>query len=346
MDVLRLLCMAGIVFYHMVFALYLKGIRQLDSVSMLFQNSNMHIAKVCVGIFFMISGAGLMLSTLKDEKLDLKSYYKKRFLKILVPFYLVYILYLIAFMYLSGESLSGVYNRVVPPFNIIFTLLGMDAYLSSFGVPTYSLGIGEWFLGALILMYLLFPLLRFALLKNKHVTLFIMAVYYIVTLITYNKLPFALTNPGYVNFTVKIFDFFLGMYLILVIDKIHKWLSLGVTIPVILFYLIYPLPLKINDNLMILMQILSVFLLFYGLENIFAKLPKTMKLVAFLCTYTYEFFLIHHVVVDYMTLQVVGLPFSNLNILMLFAGEIVVISLLTILVKFILDLPALIKKRK
>ena len=344
MDVLRLLCMAGIVYYHMVFALYQKGIRQLDSVVYLFQNSNMHIAKVSVGIFFMMSGAGLMLSTKDKSPFDIKDYFKKRFLKILVPFYLVYVLYLLAFMALSGESLSGVYNRTLHPLSFIFTLLGMDAYLSSFGVSTFSLGIGEWFLGALMLMYILFPIIRWALLKNKYVTFMIATVYYVVTIATYHLLPYAATNPGYVNFTVKIYDFFLGMFLILIIDKIPKWISFGVGIPVILFYLLYPNPLGINDNLMILSQILAVFLFFRGLEDVFKKIPKVMKLITFLCGYTYEFFLIHHVVVDYMTLQVAGRPFSNMNVLVLFICEILVISILTVLVKFLLSLPSRVKK--
>ena len=344
MDALRILCMAGIVYYHMIFALYLDGIRQLESVSILFQNSNMHIAKVGVGIFFMISGAGLMLSTKDSGKLNLINYYKKRFLKILVPFYLVYVLYLSFFMIMTGETLKGVYNRIVPPFNIIFTFLGMDAYLSSFGVPTYSLGIGEWFLGALIMMYIIFPFLRYVLLKNKWAALLGMTVYYIIILATYNSMSYAVSNPGYVNFTVKIYEFFLGMFLILVIDKIPKWISLGITIPVLFFYLLYPNPLPLNDNIMILMQNVSIFLLFSGLEGVFNKMPKIMKIVSFLCAYTYEFFLIHHVVIDYMTLQVVGRPYTNKDILVLFIMEILVISILTILVKQILSIPKYIKK--
>ena len=344
MDVIRLLAMVGIVYYHMIFALYQSGIRQLESVRVLFANCNMHVATVGVGLFFMISGAGLMLSTQKAEHLDFKAYYFKRFIRILVPFYLVYALWLVTFLLLTGENFSNVYASKAPVPAFIFTLLGMDAYVSSFGIPTFSLGIGEWFLGALVLMYIIFPFLRYILLKNKWIALLGATAYYAVVLLTYKYMPFADTVPGYVNFTVKVYEFFLGMFLIMIIDKIPRIAALCVSIPVIGFYLIYPTYLPFNNDLMILSQNLAFFLLFIGLEGVFEKLPHLMKAVTFLCAYTYEFFLIHHVVISYMTLQKVGIPFANKDILILFIEEFLVIAVLTVAVKFVLSLPSRIKK--
>ncbi len=346
MDVLRLLSMAGIVYYHMVVTLYLKGIRQLDSVSPLYENSNMHIAKVCVGLFFMMSGAGLMLSTKDKEHFSLKDYYKKRFIKILIPFYVVYVLYLITFICLTGETLSSIYDRPVTPPAIIFTLLGMDSYLSSFGVPTYALGIGEWFLGALVMMYIIFPILRWALLKNKWVSALVAVIYYAVILLTYPNMSYALTNPGFVNFTVKVFDFFLGMFLVLLLDRIPKRTSFAVSFCIFLFFLIYPRRLPVDDSLMIVIQIVSIFMMFNALNGFFARVPKVMKIITILCSYTYVFFLVHHVIIDYMTLQVVGLPFGNFDILKLFACEFLVISAVTFMIKNLIDLPGMIAKKK
>lgn len=329
--------MAGIVYYHLIITLYLKGIRQLDSVSMLFETPNMHIAKVCVGLFFMISGAGLMLSSKDKDDFDLWDYYKKRFFRILVPFYLVYALYLITFICLTGETLSSIYgDRNTHPLSFIFTLLGMDSYLSSFGVPTFALGLGEWFLGALVLMYIVFPLIRWGLIKNKWITFGIACVYYLIILMTYPLMSYANTNPGFVNFTVKIFDFFLGMFLITFVEKIKKWVCFGVGLPVFIFFLVYPTRLPIDDSLMILIQITSLFLIFWGLEGVLCKFNRFNKVVSFLCKYTYEFFLVHHFIIDYMTLQVVGRPFNNADILKLFLMEIAVVSIVTVLIKLIL----------
>ncbi len=350
MDVLRLLAMAGIVYYHMVVALYLKGIRQLESVSVLYENSNMHIAKVCVGLFFMMSGAGLMLSSKERSDFSLKEYYKSRFIKILIPFYVVYALYLVTFIALTGETLSSIYQRKVYPVCFIFTILGMDSYLSSYGVPTYALGIGEWFLGALVMMYIIFPFLRWALLKNKWITLGVSVAYYIVILLTYPYMSYAATNPGFVNFTVKVFDFFMGMFLVTVLERIPKRSFMAVCGCIMLFFVFWPNRLPIDDSLMILIQIVSIFLIFNGLEGLFSKVPKVMKAVALLCSYTYVFFLVHHVIIDYMTLQVVGRPYSNIDILKLFLAEFVVISTVTFVIKNLISLceklPSLIKGKK
>ena len=345
MDVIRFVSMAAIVYYHLIITLYLSGIRQLESVHHLYENNNIHVATVGVGLFFMISGAGLMLSTKDAEHLNLKEYYKKRFFKILVPFYLVYVLWLLAFMLLTGEGFSGIYTSGASPIMFIFTLLGMDAYISSFGIATFSIGIGEWFLGALVIMCLVFPFLRWSIKKNKWVSLGVATVYFIIILVIYPMFPFAQTVPGFVNALCKIYEFFLGMFLITVIDKLKRPVCLAVSVPVIVFFLVYPNPLPINQNLMILIQNLMFFLFFVGLEGVFNKIPCVIKVVTFLCGFSYEFYLIHHVVIEYMTLQKVGVPFSNTDILVLFVEELLVITIFTLLVKGLLKAPGFIKKR-
>lgn len=345
LDVIRLLSMLGIVYYHMLVSLYLCGIRQYESISPLFENANIHIAKICVGLFFMISGAGLMLST-KDKELKLKDYYLKRVVRILIPFYLVYVLYLVAFMLLTQQGLDAVYSKEASPFSIIFTLLGMDAYVSSFGIPTYSLGIGEWFLGALVMMYIVFPFIRWALLKNKWITLVGMSIYYIIVLITYPYMSYAVTNPGYVNFTCKVYEFFLGAFLILIIDKFPKKITFFVSLILVVFLLVYPNRILINENLLVMLVNVIFFMMFSSMESIFSKITRVMKIITFLCGYTYEFFLIHHVVIDYMTLQHIGVPFGNKEIPVLFIQEFLIIAVLTVIVRGILKLPVLVKKIK
>ena len=345
MDVIRFLSMAGIVYYHLLATLYLCGIRQYESISPFFENNNIHVATVGVGLFFMISGAGLMLSTKDKEHLNLKEYYKKRFFRVLVPFYVVYVLDLIAILLLSNEGIESIFNQNPSPFAFIFTLFGMDAYISSFGVATFSLGIGEWFLGALIMMYIIFPFLRWALLKNKWISLLVATVYYIIVLVTYQYMPYADRVPGFTNFTCKVYEFFLGMFFILVIEKIPKWIA-AVAAPVIIFFLVYPAKLPLDKNLSILIANVAFFMLFVGLEKFFNKIPSVIKAISFLCGFSYEFFLVHHVIIQYMTLQHIGVPFGNKDVLILFAQEIGVIIIFTILVKGILSLPKAIKSRK
>lgn len=162
-DLLRCISFCFIIFYHMISQLYFSRLFPLDKVLPFYENDNMNIAMLGVAVFFILSGAGLAYST--GENFDIRRFYKKRFIRILIPFYITYISY---FIYKAGTT--GSFTSFFPPetsaWKIIFTFFGMDEWISQHGIHTFSLGIGEWFLGALIILYLLFPLLRFLMKKN------------------------------------------------------------------------------------------------------------------------------------------------------------------------------------
>ncbi len=346
MNVLRVLSMIAIVFYHMVVTLENLGIRQHESVSLFYQNANMHIATVGVGLFFMLSGGGLMLSSKDKTDFSALGFYKKRFFKILIPFYIVYALYFVFFFFFyKVDSIGNMFASHPKPWEFVFTLLGMDAYLSRFGIPTYSLGIGEWFLGCLMLMYLIFPLLRKCMLKNKVVTMLVATVYYLAVIFTYQMHPYASMVPGIGNFTVKVYDFILGMFLVLILEKIPDKL-IFVWGAAELLFIFCPVKLPINDLLSIEIQCVLAFLIFFYLERFFVKMPKFTRLVAWVSGFTYEYFLVHHVVIDHLSRAVAGRPFGNLQILLLFLAEIAIAILLTLLVKGILALPGLVRRKK
>ena len=104
-DLLRCTCFCFIIFYHLLFQLYLSGICPVERLNPLFSNSNMHLATLGVAVFFMLSGASLSYTA--KENFSLAKYYKKRFLRILIPFYILYIVY---FLFLLFQSHSCVEN--------------------------------------------------------------------------------------------------------------------------------------------------------------------------------------------------------------------------------------------
>ena len=59
-------------------------------------------------------------------------------------------------LFLYGEVLHG-NNADIPRWRVIFSLLGLDGYLTPVTVTFYK--IGEWFLGVILILYLVFPLL-------------------------------------------------------------------------------------------------------------------------------------------------------------------------------------------
>lgn len=341
MSVLRLLSLMGVVYYHTLVTLYLQGIRQKDTIEAMYANVNMNFPAIGVGLFLMLSGGGLMMSSKKKADFSVKNFYKGRFMRILIPFYISYILYSI-YLFLIGfefpvyfESLTGVKPS---PLCFIFTLLGMDGYLSIFNIPTFTLMLGEWFLGCLIPMYIVFPLLRKCILKNRNLTLIIATVYYIIALATYKYMPWA-EVPSYNNFTIKIYDFILGMFLVEVMDRIPKWTA-AIGVALLGFYLLYPAKLPIDMTPSIVILAVGTFFIFLALEGLFKKMPHFMKVVNVLSAYSYTYFLFHHIVIGQACIYANkhGDLTSNKNLLLLFLAQILITSAVAVLVKVLSDL--------
>lgn len=153
-DLLRCISFCFIIFYHMISQLYFSKLFPLDKILPFYENDNMNIAMLGVAVFFILSGAGLAYST--AENFDIRRFYKKRFIRVLIPFYITYISYFIYKVITTG-SFTSFFPPETSAWKIIFTFFGMDEWISQHGIHTFSLGIGEWFLGALLLLYLLFP---------------------------------------------------------------------------------------------------------------------------------------------------------------------------------------------
>ena len=341
MSVLRLLSLMGVVYYHTLVTLYLQGVRQKDTIEAMYANVNMNFPAIGVGLFLMLSGGGLMMSSRKKADFSVKDFYKGRFLRILIPFYISYILYSI-YLFLIGfefpvyfESLTGVKPS---PLCFIFTLLGMDGYLSIFNIPTFTLMLGEWFLGCLIPMYIVFPLLRKCIMKNRNLTLIIATIYYIIALATYRYMPWA-EVPSYNNFTIKIYDFILGMFLVEVMDRIPKWTA-AIGVALLGFYLLYPAKLPIDMTPSIVILAVGTFFIFLALEGLFKKMPHFMKVVNVLSAYSYTYFLFHHIVIGQACIYANkhGDLSSNKNLLLLFLAQILITSAVAVLVKVLSDL--------
>lgn len=113
---------------------------------------NYDLAQIGVSLFFVLSGAALYYSN-RGDNFKLIPYYKKRILTIFPMFYIAYITIFLILFWNDGHIPLG-----IPYLNIIYSLIGMDGLLS-YKIPTFCMT-GEWFLGAIIILYLIYPLLR------------------------------------------------------------------------------------------------------------------------------------------------------------------------------------------
>ena len=164
-------------------------------------------AKVCVAIFLVLSGYGLFKSwmnhfaiipggnynlTIKDQS----SFVIKHLFKLMLAFWFIYLLFVPMSIWF-GEPFWNVYKG-----NAIFGLvdfLGVSAILSTRTMnPTW------WFMGAIIILYILLPFLIRLFSYSKDLLLVISAVV--------SLLPIRITQ-FMVEFKLCLLPFVLGMYL-------------------------------------------------------------------------------------------------------------------------------------
>lgn len=105
--------------------------------------------EIACDLFFLTSGFSLWLGWGEGGRLS--AYAKKRALAIYPMFWMGFFA-----LFFYGEILHG-NNREIPRWRLLFSVLGLDGYLSQWTLTFYK--IGEWFLGCLILLYGVFPLL-------------------------------------------------------------------------------------------------------------------------------------------------------------------------------------------
>lgn len=108
-----------------------------------------YLGGIGVSLFFMLSGTTLMM----HYHGGWKNFYLKRFKSIYPMFWIAYAIVAMFDLMFSG-SVGAIDLRLFP-----LTVAGMDGYLATLGVVPYGFyKIGEWFLGCIVLLYLLFPI--------------------------------------------------------------------------------------------------------------------------------------------------------------------------------------------
>ena len=99
--------------------------------------------------FFLLSGAALCLQW--QGRFSARRYFVGRVAATYPAFWLGF-----AALFVYGEVLHG-NNADIPHWRVVFSVLGLDGYLAPVTVTFYK--IGEWFLGVILILYLVFPLL-------------------------------------------------------------------------------------------------------------------------------------------------------------------------------------------
>lgn len=190
-DFARGCCCIGIIIFHF----FCHAVK--PKIKFLFITSNADFGFLYVTVFFSISGIVLFNKYSKIK--SLKYFYFRRWKSIFPPFYLSYFYFSIKTIFYLRKT-QFIFK--CKPSNFIFTFLGLDGFFGYKYCSFYL--IGEWFLGAIIIIYFLYPLLIWAMNKKIYPLLIICGYIFILS-----KKFFVLRNDR--NLIVCLTSFYFGI---------------------------------------------------------------------------------------------------------------------------------------
>lgn len=312
LDLVRALATVLIVITHFNNP-YLVGGREI-----IFPNTpfGIYIGGLGVSLFLIISGAALAF-TYGNREFSLKTFYWKRFKGIYPMFWTAWILATLYFF----VTRQGTPPNAAPARSFIFTLLGVDGLAANFQIQTMYL-LGEWFLGFIILFYLVFPPLLWLVKRYPKMTAVGVLVVWIVSLaLLSNKgLPTAVLLP------IRLPELVFGMYLTLYLKKVPWW---SVIPAAGVLAVSQAFPEEIPEDIATTFVGISAFVILTVLATPLDK-QAIRTPVALIAKYSYPVFLVHHVVIMELFTRINTLPFTPLQLYMLFAAVCVITWILAI----------------
>ena len=270
----RALSTIGIVFYH-----YFSKSR--GSFKLLRKTANSNWGFIYVTTFFCISGTVLYYNYPKIH--SLKQFYYKRWKSIFPPFYICYVYFFLRQTFISHQLFCKGHCS-----KLIYTILGIDGYLS-YKIKTYYL-VGEWFLGAIIILYILYPII--IILMDKNIILFSLFII-ISNSLLYTENIFVINK--FTNIITCVNSFYFGIVAI----KFKKFFfenRITLSVFLIIFLLLYKI--KIKENILIfLMQGYSFFIVLVQI-NEYIKSRTILSIFNKISTLSYSIYLFHHRIIN------------------------------------------------
>ncbi len=358
LDFIRAVSIVAIVLEHYSYSFLQFGIPGEFIYFLKFENGDWGGAFVAV--FFMLSGAALIYNypTLYHGEVKPDASFKEKFaagfkgtmrfywkrLKALFP--LFYVCWLI--FYILTSKAVGIWNWGGDRINLLYTVFGVDGYFLHRGFNYFC--VGEWFLGAILFLYLLYPFLRFAFMKFRWIATVLITALFSLSLFrfVFSSMPDSnifivlikwydsvMEVPDSRNLFTCIMYFWTGMLLITYRKTLINIYSAAFSVFMMLVITLIPLPFY-NEVIMSLIGAVVIYLLLafiapYVLKYTAVKLP-----VGILSTYSYGIFLIHHQIMYLIMPRLTEVNFTvplSLVLFVAFMGLVTALSwLLTTLV--------------
>jgi len=280
LDLIRAVAAVLIVLTHFNFHLKEHG----GGYVLTYEPFGIYVGALGVSLFLIISGAALTLTYRRP--INLKRFYWKRFRSIYPMFWTAWVLGTLA-LFLAA---NGRPPNAGPVKSFILTVLGIDGLAQAFHFRTMYL-LGEWFLGFILLYYLVFPPLLWAIDRFPVVT-------GVVLLAAYAATVFIMQHyfGGYRSamiLTTRLPELAFGSYFVLYVRRVH-WAV--VFPPAAVLAVSAMLPEEIPEDVATTLVGISAFLILVVVGRYVAIQPVRV-LVDLIAKYSYPIFLVHHVVI-------------------------------------------------
>lgn len=273
-DFVRICCAIGIICFH-------YSSHSACERKILYTFANGGWGNVLVSVFFALSG-GMLFYNYGEIK-SLKIYLYKRWKSIFPPFYVAF-----AYFYIRQVCDSGTYFYGGSAKKILLSLIGMDGYFA-YKSPNYYL-IGEWFLGAIIMMYIVYPFLLWCI---KHIEIqfaCIMSVL-LVWVVYYNCFEI---HPAR-NLITCIFSFYIGMVIFKHIKYINnKWVIISSVFTFLIFFFV---PINIDNIILERIFSFAIIILLYNLGRKISCKIIFKNIIKEISKISYSIFLLQHMII-------------------------------------------------
>lgn len=312
LDLIRAISTIFVIIYH--FNIHL-GLWEINGDMIFKFIPNDYFRMSGVSLFIIISGACLMYTN--HEKFKTKNFFVKRFWAIYPTFWTGYFMAFLFTFYVNKTTIH------LPKWRFIFTILGVDGYFSKV-IPNFYL-VGEWFLGFIIIFYLVYPILRkFTIEKPKILAVFITIIYVFsikLNIEGFNVLQFS-------DLFSRLPEILFGMYFIYYIKKVNIYQFIG-ALCVMLFFMLNPL----NINLIFKTTIIGISS-FIVLVYIGQKINSENKKVifSFISKYSFPSIIANQLVMVYIMKSFSGHTISRSESYLLFFIVYIVITTTAILI--------------
>lgn len=253
-------------------------------------NNSIYLGSFGVSLFFILSGTA-MYRAYGAKDISLPQFYKKRFLSIYPMFWIAWFVATgVAMLVNGGIASSGLKAAIA-------TALGMDGYAMALGYYSFSgfYQVGEWYLGCILMLYLIMPLLIWGVKNHPLITGIISLMIFGLLYGRVSELIFLLRIPEVV------FGMLFDRYFRPQKGRTRWFLIGGLAAGIILLSAAGNWFWTMGWSLVLCVLISVLFFCVVVLLFQNVKDPIIVHPIKWLTKYTYPIFLVHHQVCAYMS---------------------------------------------